>query len=73
MITVLEARISELERQLGLNSTNSSKPPSSDGPNVKRPPAKAKSKNKRGGQPGVPKHQRRWVALNAVTHNSLSH
>jgi transposase len=54
----LRARVAELERRLGLNSTNSSKPPSSDGPNVKRPPAKAKSKKKRGGQPGHKKHQR---------------
>ncbi len=31
MIERLEARVEELERQLGLNSQNSSKPPSSDG------------------------------------------
>ena len=31
-----EARIAELERQLGLNSSNSGKPPSSDG--LKKPP-----------------------------------
>jgi transposase len=33
---VLKARIAELERQLGLNSRNSGKPPSSDG--LKKPP-----------------------------------
>jgi transposase len=30
-IAALKARIAELERRLGLNSTNSGKPPSSDG------------------------------------------
>jgi uncharacterized coiled-coil protein SlyX len=35
-ITALLARVAELERQLGLNSSNSSKPPSSDG--LSRPP-----------------------------------
>ncbi|MGO4128358.1 DUF6444 domain-containing protein, partial [Inquilinus sp. YAF38] len=29
---VLTARVAELERRLGLDSSNSSKPPSSDGP-----------------------------------------
>jgi len=35
-IAALEARVAELERQLGLNSRNSGKPPSSDG--LKKPP-----------------------------------
>ena len=35
-IAALKARIAELERRLGLNSTNSGKPPSSDG--LKKPP-----------------------------------
>jgi transposase len=34
-IAALKAHIAELERRLGLNSTNSSKPPSSDG--LKKP------------------------------------
>ena len=45
------ARIAELEARLKSNSTNSSKPPSSDGPEVQRRPRKKKGK-KRGGQPG---------------------
>ena len=35
-IAALKARIAELERRLGLNSSNSAKPPSSDG--LKKPP-----------------------------------
>ena len=50
----LEARIAELERQLGLNSSNSGKPPSSDG--LKKP-VRVKSLREgpgkqRGGQKG---------------------
>src|SRR4051794_20041363 len=45
-------RIAELEQRLGRNSTNSSRPPSSDPPSLKRrPPAPPSGKN-RGGQPG---------------------
>jgi transposase len=54
----LKARVAELEARLGQNSTNSSKPPSSDPPAVKRAPPKAKSGKKAGGQPGHPKHER---------------
>jgi transposase len=56
-IVKLEARIGDLEARLGLNSTNSSKPPSSDGPGVPRSGKKAKGK-KRGGQPGHKGHHR---------------
>ena len=38
LITALHARNAELERQLGLNSGNSGKPPSSDG--LKKKPAR---------------------------------
>lgn len=47
-----QKQISQLEEQVGKNSRNSSKPPSSDPPNVKKPPPKAKGKRQRGGQPG---------------------
>ena len=53
----LTARVEELERKIALltrDSSNSSKPPSSDGPQTKlRPrPAQKSRKRKRGGQPG---------------------
>ena len=56
-IAGLQERVLELEARLGLNSTNSSKPPSSDPPSVARTAKKAKGK-KRGGQPGHRGHHR---------------
>jgi transposase len=49
----LEERVCELERKLAENSSNSSKPPSQDGPG-KQPKAKSRSKRKTGGQKGHP-------------------
>lgn len=42
-IAVLKARVAELERRLGLDSSNSSKPPSSDPPGSRK---KRSKKNK---------------------------
>lgn len=57
----LEARVHDLEARLKLNSTNSSKPPSSDPIGLKRkPPAPPTGKN-RGGQPGHRKARRTLV------------
>lgn len=55
-IARLEAEVAELRRQLGLNSRNSSKPPSSDSPFIKPAPKslRRKSGRKPGGQPGHP-------------------
>lgn len=57
----LTQRVSELEKQISKNSRNSSKPPSTDGPN--KPTAKKKTKslrkktgNKQGGQKGHKGH-----------------
>ncbi len=60
------ARLSELVAKLAKNSSNSSKPPSSD--IVKPPKPKPKGKRKKGrrkigGQPGHPKHDRQPFAL----------
>jgi transposase len=48
----MQQRMSQLEEQVGKNSRNSSKPPSSDPPNVKQAPPKEASGRKQGGQPG---------------------
>jgi len=58
-IAELQARVEELERQLkGKTPQNSSLPPSTQHPHARPQPPKRKSKKKRGGQPGHPKHER---------------
>jgi transposase len=82
-IAELEARVRELEAQLaaalklneillarlGLNSSNSSKPPSSDSPRTpKTTKRRGKGrKRKRGGQKGHPRHPRNMVPPKDVT------
>jgi transposase len=60
-IARLEREVAELKEQVRRNSQNSSKPPSSDGPHVKRKPPKDPSGRKPGGQPGHPGHRRALV------------
>lgn len=60
-IALLENRLRDLENRLKLNSTNSSKPPSSDPIGMKRRPPAPPSKKKRGGQPGHRKARRTLV------------
>ncbi|MFO0891964.1 MAG: DUF6444 domain-containing protein [Isosphaeraceae bacterium] len=57
----LETRVHDLEARLKLNSTNSSKPPSSDPIGLKRKPPAPPSGRKRGGQPGHRKARRTLV------------
>jgi len=57
----LKTRVADLEAQVNQNSRNSSKPPSSDGPAVKRAPPKPASGKAAGGQPGHPKAERALV------------
>lgn len=65
-ITQLEAAVRDLTARLNQNSQNSSKPPSSDGPHVKRKPPKPPSGRKPGGQPGHLPHQRALVSVEQV-------
>lgn len=57
-IAALEQRVRDLEEQLRQNSTNSSRPPSTDPPAVKRAPPRIPSGRRRGGQPGHQLQQR---------------
>jgi transposase len=61
LIQHYEQRLAEVEARLNQNSTNSSKPPSSDPPAVKRAPPKTPSAKKAGGQYGHAKAQRALV------------
>jgi transposase len=70
-ITDAEEQIADLERQLAArqkNSTNSSKPPSSDGlaGNSRQRGRRKKSKRKPGGQKGHPGHHRRLASPEQV-------
>ena len=55
-VAALEVENAELKRRLGMNSSNSSKPPSSDSPFGKPAPRSLRGKSGRrpGGQPGHP-------------------
>ena len=58
----LKAEVAKLKEQLSLNSSNSSKPPSSDGPETKIVKGKpTEGGKKRGGQKGHPGHRRELV------------
>lgn len=71
-IVALSARVGELERRLGLNSSNSSKPPSSDG--LSRPPRtgslREKTGKKSGGQKG---HKGQTLAQTANPDRVVEH
>ena len=63
----LKRRLDQIERLLRRNSTNSSSPPSSDGPKVQRP-KKPLTGKKRGGQPGQRGATRFLVPVGEVDH-----
>jgi transposase len=67
-IAVLEARIRELELRVGLNSTNSSLPPSANPPEAPKPKGKAPTGRKPGGQPGHQAFLRIRLPPNRVGH-----
>ena len=58
LVLAFERRIAALEARLGQDSSNSSRPPSTDGPEVKRGVPRPPSPRRRGGQEGHPKHRR---------------
>src|SRR6516165_5205976 len=57
----LQQQVEDLQQRLNRNSTNSSRPPSSDPPHIKRRPPKPSSGRKRGGQAGHARQQRSLV------------
>ena len=64
-LAALKEENAELKRRVNLNSQNSSKSPSTDGPEVKRPPGKPRGR-KRGGQPGHDGAERRLLPPDKV-------
>jgi transposase len=64
----LRAENAELRARLNQNSSNSSKPPSSDAPGTPRAPKKARTGRKPGGQPGHEKSERELLPLAQVDH-----
>lgn len=66
-IEKLEAENREFRALAGRNSSNSSKPPSTDPLSHKRKPPEPKSGRKRGGQPGHQRHQRPLVPPDQVS------
>ncbi|MHC5540001.1 DUF6444 domain-containing protein, partial [Singulisphaera rosea] len=54
IVAVFDARIAELESRLRQNSSNPSRPLSSDGPQVERGVPRSPSWRRRGGQQGHP-------------------
>src|SRR5215207_4773719 len=64
----LKAEITELRERLGQNSSNSSKPPSSDPPSYKPKPPREPKGRKRGGQPGHQGSTRRLLPAEEVDH-----
>ncbi len=57
-VAALRQQVADLNIRLGQNSQNSSRPPSSDAPHVKRPPPREPSGRRRGAQPGHEAHHR---------------
>src|SRR5829696_6919610 len=64
----LKAEITELRERLGQNSSNSSKPPSSDPPSYKPKPPREPKGRKRGGQPGHQGSTRKMLPAEELDH-----
>lgn len=67
LVEKLLAKIADLEARLGMNSSNSSKPPSSDPPSTEKKQKKKKSKGRKSGaQPGHKRHTRKLLPVEEV-------
>lgn len=67
LVGALTQRVAELEEKLGQNSSNSSRPPSSDVPGTPRV-GKKPTGRRPGGQPGHKKHERALLPPEQVQH-----
>src|SRR5437870_8717884 len=65
MVHTLQEQVRTLQEQLNQTSQNSSRPPSSDPPQHRRP-RRPQSHRRRGGQPGHPGHTRTLIPVEAV-------
>jgi transposase len=70
-MAALAAEVAELKEQLGQNSQNSSWPPATDSPAVKRKPPREPSGRKRGAQPGHRRYERTLLPLEQVQEVSV--
>src|SRR6201987_4415935 len=60
-LQALQRKVDQMTDRLNQNSTNPSRPPSSDPPHVKRRPPQPSSGRRKGGQPGHARQQRPLV------------
>ena len=69
----LEGRVADLTARSDQNASNSSRPPSSDGPHVTPTPPPPRSGRRRGGPPGHPRHDRVIVPPDVVVDHTPTH
>jgi transposase len=67
LVQSFEQRIAALEARLSQNSSNSSRPPSTEPLHIQRQPPRPASKRRRGGQPGHERHTREVVPPERLT------
>jgi transposase len=67
LVQTFEQRIAALEARLNQNSSNSSRPPSTEPLHVKRQPPRPTSEKRRGGQVGHERHARELVPAEQLT------
>ena len=67
LVSSLELRIAALEARLNQNSSNSSRPPSTEPLHITRQPPRPTSKKRRGGQAGHERHTRELVPPERLT------